>query len=68
MDCRHGDKKHIVQDKVGFVEFHRYPVGSRTVVLGNNSEEDAIRVGTYQLKLHGGNKLLLHGALYAPRV
>jgi len=50
------------------VEFHRYPVGSRTVVLGNGSEEDVPGVGTYQLRLHGGKKLLLHDALYAPGV
>jgi len=34
--------KHIVQDKAGFVEFHSYPVGSQTVILGNNSEEDVL--------------------------
>ena len=49
--------KHIVQDKAGFVEFHRYSVDSRTVVLGNDSEEDVFGVGTYQLRLRGGNKL-----------
>ena len=44
--------KRIVQDKAGFVEFHRYLVGSRTIVLGNGSEEDVLGVGTYQLRLH----------------
>ena len=47
------------------MEFHRHPVGSRTVVLENGSEEDVLGVGTYQLRLRGGNKLLLHDALYA---
>lgn len=42
-----GATKHIVQDRAGFVEFHRCPVGSRTVVLGNGSEEDVLGVGTY---------------------
>ena len=50
------------------MDFHPYPVGSRTVVLGNGSEEDVIGVGTYQLRLREGNKLLLHDALYAPGV
>ena len=63
-----GATERIVQDKAGFVEFHRYPMGSRTVVLGNGSEEDVLGVGTYQLRLRGGNKLLLHDALYAPAV
>jgi len=43
-------------------------VGSRTIVLGYGSEEDVLGVGTYQLRLRGVNKLLLHDALYAPRV
>jgi len=34
--------KHIVQDKAGLVDFHRYLVGSRTVVLRNGSEEDVL--------------------------
>ena len=36
--------------------------------MGNGSEEDILGEGTYQLRLCGGNKLLLHNALYAPRV
>ena len=42
-----GATKHVVQDKADFVEFHRYLAGSRTVVMGNGSEEDVLRVGTY---------------------
>jgi len=53
-----GASKHIVRDKDGFVDFPRYPVGSRSSVLGNNSEEDVLGVGTYQLTSRGGNKLL----------
>ena len=40
-------------------------MGSRTVVLVNGNEEDVLGVRTSQLRLHGGNKLLLHDALYA---
>jgi len=63
-----GATKHIVRDKDGFVDFHRYPVGSQTVVLGNGSEEDVLGVGTYKLRLRGGNTLLLYDALHALRV
>ncbi|KAH9618858.1 hypothetical protein KSS87_009464, partial [Heliosperma pusillum] len=63
-----GASKHIVRDRDGFVDFHRFPVGSQTVMLGNGSTEDVLGVGTYQIKLRGGNVLLLHDALYAPGV
>ena len=61
-----GASKHIVRDD--FVDFHRYPVGSQTVVLGNGCEEDVLGVGTYKLRLRGGNTVLLHDAIYAPRI
>jgi len=51
-----------------FTKFHHYPVFSPIVVLKNHSEEDVFNIGTYHLKLRGGNKLLLHDALYAPRM
>ncbi|KAH9604649.1 hypothetical protein KSS87_023522 [Heliosperma pusillum] len=37
-------------------------------MLRNGSEEDVLGIGTYQIKLHGGNTMLLHDALYAPGV
>jgi len=43
-------------------------VGSRTVILGNVSEENVIGVGTYQLRLRGGNKMLFYNALFTPGV
>ena len=46
--------KHIVQNKAGFVEFHRYSMGSQTAVLGNSSKEVVLGVGTYQLRPRGG--------------
>jgi len=60
--------KHILQDKASFMEFNRYPMGSLTIILRNGSKEDVLRVGTYQFRLHGGNKLLFHNAFYAPGV
>ena len=50
------------------MDFHHYPVGSQTIVLSNGSEEDVLEVGTYKLRLRGGNTLLLHGGIYAPEV
>jgi len=50
-----GANKYVVRDKDGFVNFHCYPMGSQTVVLGNSSEEDVLGVGTYKLRLRGGN-------------
>jgi len=52
----------IVWDRDGSVDFHHYAVPSQTV---NGSEEDVLRVGTYKLRLHGGNTLVLHDAIYA---
>ena len=43
-------------------------MGSHIDVLRHGSEEDVLGVGTYQLRLREGNKLLLHNALYAPTV
>ncbi|KAH9608961.1 hypothetical protein KSS87_006063, partial [Heliosperma pusillum] len=63
-----GASKHIVRDRDGFVDYHCFPVGSQTVMLGNGSEEDVLGTGTYQIKLSGGNTMLLHDALYAPGV
>ena len=63
-----GVSKHIVRDRDGFVDFHRYPVGSEIAVLGNDSEANVLEVGTYKLRFPGGNTLLLHDAIYAPGV
>jgi len=60
--------KHIVLDKTEFMKFHRYPVSSQNIVLENSSDEDVLRVGIYQPRLHRGNKLLLHDTLYASGV
>ena len=63
-----GASKHVVQYLVGFVDFHPYSVGLQTVTLGNGTVEDVLGVGTYRLKLRGGNSLLLHDTLYTPGV
>ena len=48
------------------MDFHRYLVGSQTIVLVNSSEEDVLGVRTYKLKLCEGNTLFLHDTLYTP--
>jgi len=63
-----GASKHVVQDQVGFVDFHLYPVGLQIVTVGNGTVEDVLGVGTFRLKLCGGNSLLLHDTLYTPGV
>jgi len=59
-----GAIKHVVQNQASFVNFDRYLVGSQTVILGIDSEEDVLGMGTYQLQLHERKTLLLHDALY----
>jgi len=39
-----GVSKHVVQDRVGFVDFHPYPVGLQTVILGNGTAKDVLGV------------------------
>ena len=39
-----GATKLIVQEKSSFMEFHCYPVGSQTIILGNSYEEDVVGV------------------------
>ena len=50
------------------MDFHHYPVGSQTAMLGNSSEEDVLEVAIYKLTIRRGNTLLLHDAIYAPGV
>jgi hypothetical protein len=36
--------------------------------MGNESYEEALGVGSYQLHLHTGRTLLLHDVLFVPRI
>ena len=47
------------------MDFHYYAVGSQTVVQDNGSKKNVREVGTYKLRLHEENMLLLRDALYA---
>ena len=60
--------EHVARDRVGFVEYHRIPVGSRDIKVGNGASVEVLGIGTYRLELHGGRTLLLHDVLYAPEI
>ncbi|KAK2982911.1 hypothetical protein RJ640_006325 [Escallonia rubra] len=60
--------KHVARDREGFVDYHRIPVGSKHIFMGNNSSEEVLGVGSYQLKLRTGRTLILDDVRYAPTV
>ena len=57
--------EHVARDRVGFMEYHRIPIGSRDIKVGNGASVEVLGIGTYKLELHGGHTLLLHNILYA---
>ncbi|KAK2975194.1 hypothetical protein RJ640_022086 [Escallonia rubra] len=63
-----GATKHVARDREGFVDYHRIPVGSKHIFMGNNSSEEVLGVGSYQLKLRTGRTLILEDVRYAPTV
>ena len=63
-----GATKHIAQGQTDFVNFHFYTVSSWTIILGNDSEDNILKIGTYYLKLREENALVLHDAIYALEV
>ncbi|KAK2980404.1 hypothetical protein RJ640_014577 [Escallonia rubra] len=65
---RQSATKHVARDREGFVDYHRIPVGSKHIFMGNNSSEEVLGVGSYQLKLRTGRTLILDDVRYAPTV
>ncbi|KAK2972214.1 hypothetical protein RJ640_002618 [Escallonia rubra] len=63
-----GATKHVAHDREGFVDYHRIPLGSKHIFMGNNSSEEVLGVGSYQLKLRTGSTLILKDVRYAPTV
>ena len=61
-----GATRHVARDRGGFVDYRRIPVGTHRVYMGNDAYEEAVGVGTYQLRLRTGRTLLLHDVLYVP--
>ena len=53
---------------MGFVEYHRIPIGSRDIKVGNGASVEVLGIGTYKLELRGGHTLLFHDVLYAPEI
>ncbi|KAK2982548.1 hypothetical protein RJ640_000367, partial [Escallonia rubra] len=39
-----GATKHVARDREGFVDYHRIPVGSKHIFMGNNSSEEVLGV------------------------
>ena len=68
MDYRLSNNKHVVRDRVGFVEYCRIPVWSRDIKVGYRASVEVLGIGTYKLKLRGGCTLLFHDVLYAPEI
>jgi hypothetical protein len=60
--------EHVARDRVGFMEFHRIPIGSQDIKVGNGASVEVLGIGTYKLDLRGGRTLLLHDVLYAPEI
>ncbi|KAK2974054.1 hypothetical protein RJ640_006246 [Escallonia rubra] len=63
-----GATKHVARDREGFVDYHRIPVGSKHIFMGNNSSKEVLGFGSYQLKLRTGHTLILEDVRYAPTV
>ena len=63
-----GATKHVTRDRGGFVEYRRIPAGTQSVYMGNGAREDAEGVGSYELHLSTGTKLLLRDVLYVPGI
>ncbi|KAK2972779.1 hypothetical protein RJ640_029704 [Escallonia rubra] len=63
-----GATKHVARDREGFVDYHRISLGSKHIFMGNNSSEEVLGVGSYQLKLRTGRTLILEDVRYAPTV
>ena len=60
--------EHIARDRVGFMEYHRIPIGSRDIKVGNGASVEVLGIGTYKLELQGGRTLLHHDVLYASEI
>ena len=58
-----GASEHVVRDRVGYAEYHRIPVGSRVLYVGNGEAVHILGIGTYKLSMRGGRDLLIHDVL-----
>ena len=53
---------------MGFMEYHRIPIGSKDINVGNEASVEVLGIGTYKLELRGGRTLLLHDVFYTPEI
>ncbi|PKI32978.1 hypothetical protein CRG98_046631 [Punica granatum] len=63
-----GATDHLARSRVGFVEYRRVPVGSRSVKIGNNVNVHVEGIGTYKLNFRSGRTLYLHDVLHIPEI
>ncbi|KAK4430709.1 hypothetical protein Salat_0832600 [Sesamum alatum] len=63
-----GATKHVTRDRATFVDYHRVPACSHYIAMGNGTQEEVLRIGSYQLKLRTGRELLLSDVQYAPSI
>nr|CAD1816959.1 unnamed protein product [Ananas comosus var. bracteatus] len=63
-----GATKHVTRDRAGYVDYRRVSAGSHYVMMGNDTEEEVLGIGAYQLRLRNGRYLILHDVLYAPNI
>ncbi|OMO71233.1 hypothetical protein COLO4_28342 [Corchorus olitorius] len=60
--------EHVVRDRDGFVDYPPVLASTQYVILGNETREDVLEMGSYQLRMSSGRMLLLHDILYAPEI
>ncbi|PKI32291.1 hypothetical protein CRG98_047319 [Punica granatum] len=56
-----GATNHLARSRVGFVEYRRVPVRSRSVKMGNNVNVHVGGIGTYKLNLRSGRTFVFEG-------
>ena len=63
-----GATRHVAQDRVGFVDYRKILTGTHVVYMGNESYEEVLGVGSYQLHLRTRHTLLFHDVRYVPGI
>ena len=61
-----GATEHVARDRVGFMEYHRIPSGSKVLYMGNGDSVNVLGMNTYKLDLREGRTLLIYDVFYAP--
>ena len=59
-----GATRHVARDQAGFVDYRKILARIHVVYMRNESYEEALGVGSYQLHLRTRRTILLHDVLY----